>query len=236
MSWRVTRRCGRSDAAPCAASRRRPARASAPPPILRPWLEHLHGDAAGRRSTRRAPAADRRLRALPRPRRRPLGAAAHAGVRRLPEHPRAASRRARPALQELWNGTSGVALAAQSAAFYRQLRERFGRARRRGRSPTRACSTSAAAGAGSPASSRATSRPGACMAAIRSSRSSTSAATAGVPAVARSLRLRPRAASVRRAVRPRLRLLGLHPPLRGRARALPRGAARRAARRAASSS
>jgi SAM-dependent methyltransferase len=30
------------------------------------------------------------------------------------------------ALQELWNGTSGVALAAQSAAFYRRLCQRFG--------------------------------------------------------------------------------------------------------------
>jgi SAM-dependent methyltransferase len=29
-----------------------------------------------------------------------------------------------PSLQELWNGTSGVALAAQSTAFYRKLRER----------------------------------------------------------------------------------------------------------------
>jgi SAM-dependent methyltransferase len=29
-------------------------------------------------------------------------------------------------LQELWNGTSGVALAAQSVAFYRRLCERFG--------------------------------------------------------------------------------------------------------------
>ncbi len=31
-----------------------------------------------------------------------------------------------PALQELWNGASGVALAAQSAAFYRRLCQRFG--------------------------------------------------------------------------------------------------------------
>ena len=31
------------------------------------------------------------------------------------------------ALQELWNGTSGVALAAQSAAFYDRLRRRFAR-------------------------------------------------------------------------------------------------------------
>jgi SAM-dependent methyltransferase len=30
-----------------------------------------------------------------------------------------------PSLQELWNGTSGVALAVQSAAFYRRLRGRF---------------------------------------------------------------------------------------------------------------
>ena len=30
------------------------------------------------------------------------------------------------ALQELWNGTSGVSLAAQSAAFYRRLCQRFG--------------------------------------------------------------------------------------------------------------
>jgi SAM-dependent methyltransferase len=30
-----------------------------------------------------------------------------------------------PSLQELWNGTSGVALAEQSAAFYRRLCERF---------------------------------------------------------------------------------------------------------------
>jgi SAM-dependent methyltransferase len=30
-----------------------------------------------------------------------------------------------PQLQELWNGTSGVALAAQGAAFYRRLRGRF---------------------------------------------------------------------------------------------------------------
>jgi SAM-dependent methyltransferase len=30
-----------------------------------------------------------------------------------------------PAIQELWNGTSGVALAAQSAAFYRKLCERY---------------------------------------------------------------------------------------------------------------
>src|SRR3954451_21140196 len=32
-----------------------------------------------------------------------------------------------PAWQELWNGTSGIALASQSAGFYRKLRERFGR-------------------------------------------------------------------------------------------------------------
>jgi SAM-dependent methyltransferase len=31
-----------------------------------------------------------------------------------------------PSLQELWNGTSGAALAAQSAGFYRKLRERYG--------------------------------------------------------------------------------------------------------------
>jgi SAM-dependent methyltransferase len=30
-----------------------------------------------------------------------------------------------PALQQMWNGASGAALAAQSAAFYRRLRERF---------------------------------------------------------------------------------------------------------------
>jgi SAM-dependent methyltransferase len=30
-----------------------------------------------------------------------------------------------PSLQELWNGASGVALAAQSMAFYRKLRERY---------------------------------------------------------------------------------------------------------------
>lgn len=30
-----------------------------------------------------------------------------------------------PAIQELWNGTSGVALAAQGAAFYRKLRDRY---------------------------------------------------------------------------------------------------------------
>ena len=32
-----------------------------------------------------------------------------------------------PSLQELWNGTSGAALAAQSVAFYRKLRERHAR-------------------------------------------------------------------------------------------------------------
>jgi SAM-dependent methyltransferase len=32
-----------------------------------------------------------------------------------------------PALQELWNGASGARLAAQSAAFYDRLRQRFGR-------------------------------------------------------------------------------------------------------------
>jgi SAM-dependent methyltransferase len=32
-----------------------------------------------------------------------------------------------PAWQELWNGTSGIALANQSASFYRKLRERFAR-------------------------------------------------------------------------------------------------------------
>src|SRR3954447_16617040 len=31
-----------------------------------------------------------------------------------------------PALQELWNGASGLTLAAMGAAFYRKLRERFG--------------------------------------------------------------------------------------------------------------
>ena len=31
-----------------------------------------------------------------------------------------------PALQELWNGTSGVALASQGNAFYRKLRDLHG--------------------------------------------------------------------------------------------------------------
>ena len=76
-----------------------------------------------------------------------------------------------PPLQERWNGLSGAPLAQQTAAFYRLLRERAG-----ARWTARACSTSAAAGGGSRASSPATCRPSACTAAIPSSRSSTSAA------------------------------------------------------------
>ena len=91
----------------------------------------------------------------------------------------------------------------------------------------RGCSTSAVAGAASRASSPATCRRSASTAAIRSSRSSTCAARTACPR-ARAQRLPPRATAVRRAVRPGLRVLRLHAPLRGGARALPGRAARRA--------
>ena len=61
-------------------------------------------------------------RALLGPRRRSVGAAAHPGVQRLPEHPRAAAR-ASPSrrCRSAGTGCSGAPLAAQSAAFYRLL-------------------------------------------------------------------------------------------------------------------
>ena len=102
-------------------------RQAARPSRLDSWLEHLSTASAWRPSTPPARTAGAERFALFRDLETDLWALLLTQrVRRLPEHPRAAARRAPiRALQELWNGTSGVALAAQSAAFYKRLRERF---------------------------------------------------------------------------------------------------------------
>ncbi len=162
-----------------------------------------------------------------------MGAAAHAGVPRLPEHPRAAAR-ASPTrrCRSCWNGASGAPLAEPERGVLppaaRALREPAS-----ARSPTRACSTSAAAGAGSRASSPATSPPGRLLR-LRPGRVDPRRLPPEPRAGdARAERVPPRAAAVRRAVRPRVRVLRLHAPLGAGARALPGGPARRAARPAA---
>ena len=85
---------------------------------------------ADRGGLRRRRAGHRR--AVRGPRRRSVGAAAHAGAQRLPAHrARCCPSVPAPALQERWNGLSGAPLAQQSAAFYRLLRERSGAPARR---------------------------------------------------------------------------------------------------------
>lgn len=115
--------------------RRRPrsrAPAGSPPPALSEgtydlWLEHLHGERLARIDAACAGGGPECY-ALFRDLDPDLWAllltqeyALYPHIRALlPDVPD-------PALQEVWNGLSGAALAAQSAAFYAKLRERFAR-------------------------------------------------------------------------------------------------------------
>ena len=170
-------------------------RAPASPDRLDSWLEHLDGE-PWRPSRRPAPEEGGSASRSSRASRSTCGRCcsrsqydAYPNIRALlPSVPDTAAGALERPLRR--------ALAEQSAAFYRLLRERTppGAAPW----PARACSTSAAAGGGSRGSSRATCRPSACTAATRCRRSSTSAARPR-PGDARAQRLPPRAAAVRRA-------------------------------------
>ena len=167
------------------------------------------------------------LRALPRPRRGPLGAAADPGVRGYPNVRALLPDVPDPSLQELWNGAERRALAEQSEGFYCKLCQRFGRLRRAAARRGSGCSTSVAAGGGSTRFVARDVRPGRLYGCDR-----VGADPRCLPderACLQPLRRRtscPSALPFERAVRPGLCVLGLHPSLRGRATSVPARSAR----------